>query len=231
MQYSLTYKEHEIKFSIKVNRLAKRIILRVSQDGEVCVTIPRKGLKRQAVKMVERKAVWILTHLKKVKRDSENRLNIAEEILFLGERYPVQISENSDRLKLEFCEDKFDLYLGDAHKYEDIRGELREWYIKQARVVLPEIVREIGYENEVNRIAIRGQKTRWGSCSSQKNLNFNWRLMMAPKDVVKYVVLHELTHLEHMDHSARFWLAVRDSCPEYKRHKVWLRDNGRLLKF
>jgi len=146
--------------------------------------------------------------------------------MFLGKKLPVEAVQ-SDKLKLEFLTNKFVLQLGE-HKYNDVRAELKRWYVKQAKKILPELVEEFGYSN---KITIRGQKTRWGSCSSQGNLNFNWRLMMAPLDVIKYVVLHELTHLKHMNHSSRFWLAVRDACPEYVKYKSWLKKNGRLLKF
>lgn len=81
-----------------------------------------------------------------------------------------------------------------------------------------------------NRIAIRDQKTRWGSCSSKKNLNFNWRLIMAPAGVLDYVVVHELSHLKEMNHSKRFWREVEQVMPEYKKYNNWLKENGHILQ-
>ena len=79
------------------------------------------------------------------------------------------------------------------------------------------------------RITIRGQHTRWGSCSSRGTLSFNWRLMLAPPRVLDYVVVHELCHLTHMDHSKAFWGAVERVMPDYKIHKNWLREHGAEL--
>lgn len=80
-----------------------------------------------------------------------------------------------------------------------------------------------------NVIHIRDQKTRWGSCSSKGNLNFNWRLMLAPPRVLDYVVVHELCHRKEMNHSKAFWNAVETVLPDYKELRKWLRDNGNTL--
>ena len=76
------------------------------------------------------------------------------------------------------------------------------------------------------RITIRGQRTRWGSCSGRGTLSFNWRLMMAPPKVLDYVVVHELAHRKEMNHSARFWAEVERILPDYKRRRKWLKDYG-----
>ncbi len=76
------------------------------------------------------------------------------------------------------------------------------------------------------RITIRNQKSRWGSCSEKGNLNFNCLLMLTPPDVIDYVVVHELCHRIHMDHSADFWAEVQKVLPDYKKAKKWLKDNG-----
>ena len=76
------------------------------------------------------------------------------------------------------------------------------------------------------KITIRNQKTRWGSCSSEKNLNFNWKLILAPPEVLDYVVVHELCHLKEMNHSKAFWDEVGKVMPEYETYKLWLKENG-----
>ena len=77
-----------------------------------------------------------------------------------------------------------------------------------------------------NRITIREQKTRWGSCSSVGNLNYNWKLVLMPPGVLDYVVVHELAHRREMNHSAAFWKVVATWMPDYKKYRKWLRDNG-----
>ncbi len=230
MKHSILYRDQEIEFSIKVNARARRIILRISNEGDVAVTIPRKNHEREAIKLVQKKASWIYTHLNKLQREIESRPKIIDEIRFLGNAYPVEIIPDSKKLKLNFLTNKFQLEIGD-HDYEQVRAELKKWYIKQSRKILPNMIQNFGYSDRVKRIAIKGQKTCWGSCSTKRNLNFNWKLMMAPMEVVNYVVAHEITHLDHMNHSARFWTDVQNKCPDYRRHKGWLKQHGRLLKF
>lgn len=80
-----------------------------------------------------------------------------------------------------------------------------------------------------NRITIRTQHTRWGSCSGQGNLNFNRLLALVPREVLDYVVVHELCHLREMNHSPKFWALVESILPDYKAHKKWLKENGSSL--
>lgn len=80
------------------------------------------------------------------------------------------------------------------------------------------------------RITIREQKTRWGSCSSNGTLSFNWRLMLAPPRVLDYVIVHELCHLTHMNHSKAFWDAVEKVMPDYREYRLWLKNNGSTLR-
>ena len=87
--------------------------------------------------------------------------------------------------------------------------------------------REIGVD--YGRITIRQQKTRWGSCTSEGNLNFNWLLMLAPPEILDYVVVHELCHRKEMNHSAAFWREVEHILPDYRERKKWLKDNGWYL--
>jgi len=82
---------------------------------------------------------------------------------------------------------------------------------------------------DYGRITIRDQKTRWGSCSGKGNLNYNWRLILAPEPVLDYVVIHELAHRREMNHSPRFWQYVADIMPDYQVHRSWLRRYGTYL--
>ena len=102
---------------------------------------------------------------------------------------------------------------------------------QSARQRIPERVRFYAAKMGVtyDRITIRKQKTRWGSCSSKGNLNFNCLLMLAPEQVVDYVVVHELCHRIHMDHSAAFWAEVEKYMPEHATCRKWLKANGRVL--
>ncbi len=111
------------------------------------------------------------------------------------------------------------------------RSELENRYRQAAKKYFP--ARVAYYENIIGvthgSISIRDQKTRWGSCSAKGNLNFNWRLMLAPPRVLDYVVVHELCHRKQMNHSKAFWDAVEMVLPDYRELRKWLQDNGRTL--
>ena len=102
---------------------------------------------------------------------------------------------------------------------------------KQAAIWLPERVRYFAGSMgvTVGRITIRSQRTRWGSCSAKGNLNFNCLLMLCPEEVRDYVVIHELCHRKHLNHSADFWSEVERYCPDYRICRKWLKDNGAAL--
>ncbi len=122
-----------------------------------------------------------------------------------------------------------------------VQKHLEGWYISQAKQVFPErasqyyplvskLAGEMGKEIfPVNRIVVRNQKTRWGSCSSKGNLNFNWRLLMAPAKVLDYVVVHELCHLAYLDHSKQFWQMVAAVLPDCRERRNWLKTHGMYL--
>lgn len=107
-------------------------------------------------------------------------------------------------------------------------GILEDWYRERAREVLTERARHwsqlIGVR--YRRISVKDQRTLWGSCSKSGNLNFNWRLIMAPLAVLDYLVIHELSHLREMNHSKRFWRLVSTCCPDHKTPRRWLREHG-----
>lgn len=112
------------------------------------------------------------------------------------------------------------------------RNALEERYKEAARSYIPQ--RTAYYQTitggEYHRITIRDQKTRWGSCSSKGTLSFNWRLMLAPPAILDYVVVHELCHLTHMNHSPAFWQAVEAAYPDYRSARAWLKEHGSELK-
>ena len=84
---------------------------------------------------------------------------------------------------------------------------------------------------EYDKLELRNQRTRWASCSVQRTLSFNWRLVMAPPDVIDYVVIHELAHLRERNHTRRFWQLVRQYDPDYEQHVEWLKENSVRLIF
>ncbi len=125
-----------------------------------------------------------------------------------------------------------------AKEQKAFKAHLPEWtkedydrHRELARQVFQQSVDYYAQQMQVSyrRITIRDQKTRWGSCSMKGNLNFNWRLVLAPREVLDYVVVHELAHRREMNHSSRFWGLVAEVMPDYKWRREWLKENGDLL--
>jgi predicted metal-dependent hydrolase len=115
---------------------------------------------------------------------------------------------------------------------EPVRAALESWYRRRAR-------EEVAWRLDAAcaragtsyaSLSIRSQRTRWASCSSEGSMSFNWRLLLAPEEILDYVVEHEVAHLEVMDHSPRFWRLLARRCPRYREHERWLRRNGPALK-
>ena len=114
---------------------------------------------------------------------------------------------------------------------EFVKKQLILWLKSQARKAFQELVSIIckKYKLQYNDIRIKDTKSRWGSCSSKKNLNFNWRLIMAPETVLHYIVIHETAHLTELNHSKDFWTIVSNRCPNHKESEQWLKEHGREL--
>ena len=115
--------------------------------------------------------------------------------------------------------------------HESVKAALGQWYQLRAEQRLPKIVQQLSQKIGVDYgdIEIRHFKSRWGSCRADGRLQFNWRLMMAPSKVIEYVVVHELCHRLHLNHSPAFWNEVERHMPEFQHHRKWLKTDGHLL--
>ena len=133
------------------------------------------------------------------------------------------VTEHEDWIRTQ--QKKVEKYSEQVHV---ITEEERRDGILRAKEIFPERTAYFAKRMGVtyNRITIREQKTRWGSCSSAGNLNFNWRLVLMPPEILDYVVVHELCHLKEMSHSKAFWDEVGKVMPDYEMHKLWLKENG-----
>lgn len=170
-----------------------------------------------------------------------NRRTVSLEITTTGEvlvRVPRRMSEAEIRafveLKASWLEKHLQKHFEDVSSLQAQGGFTEqeiEQMVKLAKQVIPE---KVAYYARImgvtyGRISIRRQKTRWGSCSREGNLNFNCLLMMAPPEVLDYVVVHELSHRLEMNHSARFWAQVAKVIPDYRTPRKWLKEQGGRL--
>jgi predicted metal-dependent hydrolase len=210
---------------------AKRrsIALIIERDGSLTVRAPKRAAMRDIEGFIREKTDWILRSrekLKAVPAIHKKQFADGEKFLFLGNEYTLRIVQ-PQRPALKF---NGGFTLG---RTVQKRGEtvFTRWYKDQALRLFSERVEFYAalHGFEPKQVKVNSAKTRWGSCSANGTINFTWRLVMAPLEVVDYVVLHELAHLKIKNHSPRFWKLVESLCPEFKRHRKWLREHGEKL--
>ncbi|MCL6525220.1 MAG: M48 family metallopeptidase [Thermoflavifilum sp.] len=225
-----------VSFSIRVSDRAKNLRLQVAIGTGLEVIVPKQFDLERLKSIIKGKQNWILDKLdyfKQVTEKSSRNCSEPRLAMFLGKEYTIEsIHRPGETPEVLPDGEKLVIRLPAAGRGAE-RTLLERWYRLKAREIITGRVRVISEELNLsyNRIFIKNQKTRWGSCSGLKNLNFNWRLVMAPLPVIDYIVLHELLHLKEPNHSTRFWSLVEKYCPEYRNFKKWLRDNGHRLMF
>lgn len=214
----------------------KTLGITVHPAGQVVIRAPEGMAEEEIWRLVEQKAGWIGRKLSQMKAAEEEiitrQYREGEEFLYLGDIYYLKLEKSKGKRARVFIEGQQLVYMGESVERDRIEKTVKAWYKETARVYLLE--RTAYYAAQIGscpgQIRIREQKTRWGSCSSKGNLNFNWRLIMALPEVVDYVVVHELCHLKHMNHSREFWNCVEEILPDYRERKKWLSQKGRLLR-
>jgi predicted metal-dependent hydrolase len=218
---------------IEINKLVrskrKTLALIVESDGRLTVRVPLRMKDDDIRQFVMEKEKWIKRKQAKVRKDSiRPRAYVdGETFPYLGKDYPLQIvSSQKPALVLN---QSFKLSKG---ALENAESEFVEWYKKQARDVFPARVSCYAEKHgfEVKKIRISSAHTRWGSCSSRGTLSFTWKLVLAPLEVLDYVVVHELCHLHELNHSRMYWALVEDILPDYKAHRDWLKKHGGRLR-
>ena len=230
----------EIKCEVRRSTRAKRLNLKVVLD-KVRVSVPPGASYADAKAFVESKRDWIVKHVEACRSQNlkpARKYETGEHLPYLGHNFPLvvqRVRTNGPRVKVKFADEGFWLELPadiPPEEYSSVAREaLVKWYRQQAgkifRSRLDYYVGRMGLQYQ--RLSIREQKTRWGSCSSKKNINLNWRIILAPEKVLDYLMVHELAHLKQMNHSPAFWNLVESHIPDYRTWRKWLKDNSSSL--
>jgi predicted metal-dependent hydrolase len=210
----------------------KTLAIIVESDGQLVVRAPLRVSLRDIQRMVDAKTEWIEQKRALVKTapappSPARRYQDGETFLYLGQPYPLLLVSSS-RSALQLADGHF-LLTRAALPQADAAFEA--WYRQQVRQVCTERVAFYAAKMGVTyeRIRISSARTRWGSCSSRGTLSFTWRLVLAPLDVVDYVVVHELAHRREPNHSSRFWAIVAQFLPDFKQRRDWLKKNASHL--
>lgn len=216
----------------------KTACLRIQPDGSVEVRGPYLMSDAFVRSFVESKAEWIIQKRKEVAKYQSKKLThtyqSGDKFLYLGQEYVLAlVAAGRKRVELDRmteCENRLILYTT-SFEPKAIEKQVKEWYKKQATGYIASRVHYFSamISEIYTGIVMENRKGRWGSCSSKGELTFNWRLIMAPPEIIDYVVVHELCHLKHMDHSPVYWKAVGSILPDYKARREWLKENGNCL--
>lgn len=231
----INIKGNDISLTIEYKK-RKTLSIEVHPTGEVKVKAPIGVSEERVKEFIKRKGAWIIGKVEKFQEINKNRKVITYEsgdkILYLGREYNLRIVNNKQYKKssVEVLGDKI-IVLCVSKEMEGVKLALEKWYRKKA---LENILHSIdGYVRCFNTkpksIKIRAAKTRWGSCSYKDDLMFNWKLIMAPQQVIDYVVVHEMCHMNHKNHSKDFWENVEKIIPKYKEYQLWLKTYGYKL--
>ncbi len=220
------------------SRRAHSYRLTLRRDGTAVATIPVRGSEREARRFVELHHEW----LERARARQSRRPRAAEfwtvgtHVLWRGQMTEIRVAATMDpfggpglppRPKVCLAADVFRV----PHLDSDLRPTLEAHFARRAKIELParawELAAVVGVE--VKLVAVRNQRSRWGSCSENGTISLNWRLVQTPDFVRDYIIHHELMHLREMNHSPRFWARVAEVCPEWREAERWIRRNGTLV--
>lgn len=217
---------------ILVRAPRRDVLLKALPGGETRVYAPSGARLKDVDALVRARAEELRNmHAALEKQLQENRLRRpvapGSRVCIEGAAYELCLAKGA-QVRMRLQEGACRLSLPAPEDEEAVRAALKQALSRRAlmriREELDAYAPRIGVE--YGRVAIRDQKSRWGSCSAKGNLNFNWKLIMAPPEALRYVVIHELCHRIEFNHSPRFWALVREQMPEYESWKKWLKAHG-----
>lgn len=214
-------------FPLKVikSAKAKRLTLRIdSKEHQAILSIPSRCTQRQAINFIKEHQAWIIEGLSKLPK--RKKFQSGEYINLFGKEILIlHAPEKRLGAKIE----KGTLYVSGSSEFTHRR--VKDFIKKEAQQKFLTLSQKLAtkIDCEVNGVIIKDTKSRWGSCSSLNNINYNWRLALAPKEVINYIVAHEVSHLAHQNHSDDFWQCVAYLCPDYITGKNWLKQHGKEL--
>lgn len=223
----------EYKPVIRKSRKAKNLIIKVTSDSRVLVTVPYGVSNYLVDDFIKRKSEWIKDKLEIFKSNkNEIEIKTGNKITMQDREYLIEVIHTRiEKVKIFLDNSKILIFANKHHSHQTIKESLIKALKREFKKKIEEGVDKINTNRQFkfNRIAIKDNRSNWGSCSTKGNLNFNWRLLFAPKAVLEYVIIHELCHLKEHNHSASFWDLVKNYCPDYKVYKNWLKQNGHTL--
>jgi predicted metal-dependent hydrolase len=213
----------QIDYRVRRSDRARRVRVRVDAAQGVEVVLPRRAPEREAAAAVRELRPWIDRRIAELARTRELVAARGTTVPYLDTT--LQLVPEPRRARVHRRGERLHVPAGDH------RPALERWFRRQAREeIAPRLDRATALAGTgYTGLTIRGQRTRWASCSATGAMSFNWRLLLAPEAVLDYVVWHEVCHLEVLDHSPRFWALLESRVPDWRAHSRWLRRYGSTL--
>lgn len=211
------------------NPKARRYILRLTPERVARVTVPRGGNGAEALAFAQRQTAWLEKQLAKPPRAHRvTEWRHGTEILFRGERVALQLEPHASGCVVKFADQTVLL----RETAANLRPAVERHLWRLAATELPPRLLELAASLHVTvqRVTVRSQRSRWGSCSRAGTISLNWRLVQTPELVRDYICVHELMHRREMNHSARYWRHVAEAFPRWEEAERWLKANGGLLR-
>jgi predicted metal-dependent hydrolase len=223
-------------FAYRIRRSDRALHARIHVDGEgVEVVVPNHFPLRKVEPFVQEKRPWIERTLRRI-RESEELFPPADvrqdgDVPYLGERLALRVRVEPSRVRPHVARRGSELLVA-LGPDGSLERALEAWYRRRARAeVAPRLDAAVARAGRsYSSLQIRGQRTRWASCSTSGAMSFNWRLLLAPAEILDYVVEHEVAHLDVQDHSQRFWKLLASRSPRWREHEAWLRRHGHALR-
>jgi len=214
----------QIVYNVRRSERARRVRVTVDATRGVEVVLPRRAPEREAAAAIVELRPWIERRMRELERARTTVAARGASVPYLGEM--LALIEERGRSRVHRRDEALLVPTGATRTQA-----LERWYRRAARhEVVPRLDRACAAAGlRYEKLTIRGQRTRWASCSRSGAMSFNWRLLLAPEPVLDYVVWHEVCHLEVMDHSPRFWALLAGHCPDYREQSRWLRRHGATL--
>ena len=232
MKLEFEYGSRVITFNL-IYRKRKTMSIEVEATGEVTVIAPDGTSSEDIISKVKSRAAWIVSKQYESKFINDTKINreavSGESYMYLGRNYSLDIvlDETTTEIEVKLFRGKF--IVKTYTKDEDmIKKAIESWYRYKT---LEKVKERISYyktyfKDEVLNVKVKDQKKRWASCTAKNELLFNWRCVMAPSSVLDYIVVHEMCHMEHKNHSKEFWHSVYSVMPDYDSRRLWLKNNG-----
>lgn len=207
---------------------ARRYVLRVRPDGRLRVTIPRGGSRAEGLQFIERHRAWIEQERARLAASPASRAwTTGTSILLRGVEETIVVTPAGQAATVAYGGRTIRVPRGVADVRPFVERDLRDLAREELTVRIHALA--ICHDLTIGRVTIRNQRSRWGSCSPGGNIALNFRLVQMPREICEYVLIHELMHIRHQNHSRRFWRLVADACPSFRDAERWLKTEGRLL--